>query len=192
MDPTNVLPINARFFLQSLFGTDSPITEKDFSASEIDVLRSAGNRKYVSKPEWARQNDLHEVGQNQAGYLPQTQLRQIDETMQRPYIPQNRQSGYEDYYLMPDRGGWADSVQKTLTDPSYRIATSLGNFGIEDQGDAYRVYDKYNWNGDFDKPVQSLQDVFKGGLTNPTLFLNRLAELYAPKTSRPVNVRVPK
>jgi hypothetical protein len=166
------LPINARFFLDSLQGKTDKITEKDFSPEEIQTLREIGNTKF--RPYGSTK-----------GFDPET-IAAVEKMQREPQV------GYVDYSPNPDRrnAAWA-----TLSDPRYRIATSLGNFGMKDEGDHYKVYDKYTWNGDFKEPVKSLKDLWNNpnvDKTSLTSVGNALAEIYAPKTSRPVEVRIPK
>lgn len=166
------LPVNARFFVDSLQGKTDKITEKDFSPEEIQTLREIGNNKF--RPVVPMFNASSQ------------ELAAIQKDLHSPQV------GYPDYSPNPDQrnAAWA-----TLTDPRYRIATSLGNFGMKDEGDHYKVYDKYNWNGDFKEPVKSLKDLWNNpnvDKTSLTSVGNALAEIYAPKTSRSVELRVPK
>ena len=166
------LPINARFFLDSLQGKTDPITEKDFSPEEIKTLSEIGKNKF--RPAIPT-----------SGFNPQD-IADVEAILHSPQV------GYADYSANPDK---RNALLSTLTDPRYRIATSLGNFGMLDKGDHYQVYDKYNWNGDFKTPVKSLKDIWNNpdvDKTSLTSLGNALAEVYAPKVTRPVNIKVPK
>jgi hypothetical protein len=188
-----MLPINIQLFLDSLRGKTSPITEKDFDPIDIEFLRKFGDRTYGAAVTASRENKLANIELNNNKYLPQTQARLVDSA--QTYQPRlEKQVGYGQYVKeLPDYVNWLDAAHKSFNDPAFRISTSLGNFGMEDKGDYYRVYDKYNWNGDFDKPVNSLQSLWEQTrLGNPTRILNGLAEMFAPKVSRPVELKINK
>lgn len=187
------LPINVRLYLQSLLGETKPITEKDFSKSELEVLKQQGNLKYVKGPKQARQNEQDKLRVNKQGYLPSTLARLYDQTYEKDYTPTSKQITYADYSPAPDLSNWSGTAYKTISDPRFRVATSLGNFGITDNGDHYQVFDDYAWNGDFNSPINSLNDLWnQTRFTRPTELLNGLAELFAPQTKRPVNIRINK
>lgn len=188
-----MLPINIQLFLDSLIGKTTPVTEKDFYPSDIEFLRKFGDRTYGAATTAARENRLADIELNERGYLPQTQARLVDSA--QVYQPKlKKQVTYKNYTKdLPDDNMWLDSVRKSFTDPAFRVSTSLGSFGMEDKGDYYRVYDKYNWNGDFDRPVNSLQSLWdQASFTHPTSILNGLAEMFAPKVTRPVELKINK
>lgn len=178
------VPLNARLFTDSLRGVTTPLTEKDLRPDEIKVLQDIYTQ---------RQNQIrmaNEFANKNPTYSAQDKL---DSAAQAQKLYGSKQVGYGDYapHLF-DLQNWLQSAYNSFTDPRYRIATSLGNFGMEPQGNNLRIYDKYNWNGDFDKPIKSLADVFRStSMTNPTQVLNGLAELFAPKVSRPVEINIP-
>lgn len=183
-----MLPINIQLFLDSLLGKTNTVTEKDFSLEDLDVLRKLGDKRSVAE-DTVRQNRLALLEPRLENYLPQTQARLVDKANSHTI---NRQVQYGHYTKdLPDNNNWTSALTKSFNDPAFRISTSLGNFGMEDKGDHYRVYDKYNWNGDFEKPIKSLGDLWEqASFSKPTEFLNGLAELYAPKVSRPVDIKV--
>lgn len=173
-----LLPVNGRFYLESLLGKTDPITEKDFSEEDLKLLKSEAVSKYITVPANVR---AMQQGQERAGVEVMTAN------------PINPQVSYGDYRGRPDNSNWAQALIKSYTSPEFRIGTSLGNFGIKDRGDHYEAYDTYNWNGDFDKQIKTLQDLWnQTKFSKPTSILNGLAELYAPKVNRPVNIKIPK
>lgn len=176
------VPLNARLFADSLRGVTTPVTERDLRPDELAVLQGIYDK---------RQRTL-------ANETAMIQRSKFEDDLKRDLIANaqktaaDKQVGYMGYHPTPDQYNWLQSVYKTFTDPSYRIATSLGNFGMENQGNNLRFYDKYNWNGDFATPINTLGDLWKqASFARPTETLNALAEMFAPKVSRPVEINIP-
>lgn len=198
-----LLPLNVRIFLQSLYGEQSPITEKDLNRAEIDALKKIGDNRYINFPKYYNANSVELAKILNPTATTQTLLRKVDDATAEKYIP-SKQINYADYSIAPDTPGWLGVAGKTISDPRYRIATTLGNFGMEDRGDHYRAYDTYTWNGDFKEAgggrLSTLNDIFgdenKGFreqlIRKPTLLFNALAEIFAPQVDRKVDIKIPK
>lgn len=194
------LPLNVRLFLESLIGETKPITEKDLTSDELQVLKGQAVAKYVNEP--AIRGNMMRARIKQSieypdslfamQYSPQTYARLIDKSYETPKNIRPQVS-YLDYRAAPDDANWLQAINKTYNSPEFRIGTALGKFGIKDIGDAYEVYDTYNWKNDFDRPITSLKDVFEvSEFSKPTSVLNALAALYAPKVDRPIKIKVNK
>ena len=177
------VPLNARLFIDSLRGVTTPVTEKDLSSDELKVLEDIykkRQRQYENETRMVNKSD---------------KFTDIDKAFYTQSAEQRRtqpQVSYSDYSFAPDRHGWLGALMETMSNPAYRIGTSLGNFGMKQQGNNLNFYDKYNWNGDFAYPIKSLGDLWnQTSIMRPTEILNGLAELYAPKVTRPVNINIP-
>lgn len=178
------VPLNARLFVDSLRGVTTPVTERDLNPDELRVLEDI-----YRKRQRTMESETKMINKSDT-------LTDIDKAffaMNAQKTAQHPQVGYSEYSFQPDRYGWLGSLMQTINNPNYRIGTSLGNFGMKDQGDKLNFYDTYNWNGDFAYPIKNLGDLFKQtSVMRPTEILNGLAELYAPKVNRPVNITIPK
>ena len=176
------VPLNARLFIDSLRGATTPVTERNLRPDELQTLQDIYTK---------RQRTL-------ANETAMIQRSQLEDERKKELIANaiktagNKQVGYGDYSPAPDMNNWLEAAYKSFTDPRFRIATSLGNFGMRQQGNNLNFYDTYNWNGDFARPVNTLKDVWnQASMSRPTEVLNALAEMFAPKANRPVNINIP-
>lgn len=195
-----LVPTNARLFTESLLGNKSPITEKDFSTDEIRAMvdlitsKAAKDNQYEqqlrqsvrSEPkynEFPNQKDGSPVPYSDYLQEKQSKIGTFDKTRGKTSVT------YEDYPTKssPDSMGWIDSVKNSYQDPAYGVATSLGQFNAQDQGNAYQIQDQYNWNKSNNMTLQDLFELFK----RPEAMGNALMRL-GPGVDRPVNINIPK
>ena len=156
------IPTNLRLLGEYLAGAESPITEKDFTTEELDVIRNqivaqkinnealedeyrkAGNADAVETFETTRGRTSVSPYDIQESGLPTTKT-----TFGRSYLSGG--SGAVDK-------GWEESL-KSLNDPSYTVATSLGKYTAEDIDDGFRIRENYDFNkGSLERP-SPIQDI---------------------------------
>ena len=111
------VPINARMFAQSLTGDTSPLTEADMNTADLDALRSAVSRAKAD-------------GRSYFDYLD---LDQADTP--------SRQRG------IPFGEPVTDMISRSLSDPAYRMKTTIGQAGFTDGHEGVTVTDTYDFNG---------------------------------------------
>jgi len=156
------IPTNLRLLGEYLAGAESPITEKDFTTEELDVLRNqivaqkinnevledeyrkAGDADAVETFETTRGRTSIDPYKTEVSELPTKK-----HTLLRSYISGG--SGAVDK-------GWEEAL-KSLNDPSYTVATSLGKYTAEDVDDGFRIRENYDFNrGSLDRPTP-IQDI---------------------------------
>lgn len=167
-----VVPSNARVLLDTMRGKTTPITEKDFSQEELNVLRSMYQQRKL-KNEKNVNNLRRNLFVNEQDYLknPETKIvfteengKQVGRPVQVPYAEyirnvtnqinsyektKNKTSlGYYDYpdgMAAPTFDSWLGSVWKSYTDPAYRMKTILGSYNVFDTPEGRQVVDRYNF-----------------------------------------------
>jgi hypothetical protein len=194
------VPTNARLFGESLLGNTAPITEKDFSSEELQAMLDLILKKSTQDTE--RETQLRSTVRSPESYAAFPNIKGGKDVSYDDYLKEkNSKLGtydktrgktsvqYNDYpdTAMPDTKGWMDSVKSSYTNPTYGVATSLGQFNAQDQDNHYQVQDQYNWNP---SGPASLSDLFEV-LKRPEAIGNALMRL-GPQVSRPVNINIPK
>lgn len=168
----SMVPTNARLLLESVFNKQGPITNKDFSPEELDVIKRQIYMKDVEAPKIAQEAGISD------------------------YIP-TKGIGYGNYHLPKkvDNYNWLQSAYASATDPEYRVATSLGAYGAKPTDSGYKAYDTYRWGDDFQPALKSISDLFthpQVRVDRPTSLINAILELSGNKSSRPVDLNFSK
>ncbi len=175
------LPTNVRLYLEFLAGKDTPITEQDFTADELQYM----------------------VNQLQSRDSAPTFDELFDE---RQAVPVN--AYYSEAVYNPENIG---RFLETLQTPEYRVQTSLGEYtGLKDEeGNFNKIVDAYDFNKE-DLPEllsilrnQNYVDTVNEGnyeismldvlsaLDTPQLAAELFARYVRPEHSRDVNINIP-
>ena len=158
------IPTNLRLFGEYLAGVESPITEKDFTEDELDVIRNQivaqkiNNEVLEDEYRKAGDADAVETFEKTRG---RTSVSPYD--IQESGLPTTKTT-FGRSYLSGGSGavdkGWEESL-KSLNDPSYTVATSLGKYTAEDIEDGFRIRENYDFNrGSLDRPLP-IQDIMR-------------------------------
>jgi hypothetical protein len=207
----NNIPTNIRLLVENMVGVDTPITAKDFTKEElIEIAFLAEKQKRLNikrekrlekrlEADLAKRSEADKAYSErlQKDYIDLTEPIDIDDTKKmlasyrktrgktsvNPYV-QNQQKVVDLDYT--------DSFKRTFTDPTYRVATSLGKYNLYDLNDkALRVKDKYNFN----KKERNLPTNFRNALAmmmaSPELAGEYLANFLSTE-DREVDIIIPK
>ena len=193
----NNIPTNIRLLVENMVGVDTPITAKDFTKEElIEIAFLAEKQKRLNikrekRLEKRLEADLAEGPPEpfMKDYIDDTKKmlasyrKTRGKTSVNPYV-QNQQKVVDLDYT--------DSFKRTFTDPSYRVATSLGKYNLYNLSDkALRVKDKYNFN----KKERNLPTNFRNALAmmmaSPELAGEYLANFLSTE-DREVDIIIPK
>jgi len=193
----NNIPTNIRLLVENMVGVDTPITAKDFTKEELIEMAFLAekqkrlNIKREKRLEKRLEADLAEGPPEpfMKDYIDDTKKmlasyrKTRGKTSVNPYV-QNLQKVVDLDYT--------DSFKRTFTDPSYRVATSLGKYNLYNLSDkALRVKDKYNFN----KKERNLPTNFRNALAmmmaSPELAGEYLANFLSTE-DREVDITIPK
>ena len=156
------IPTNLRLFGEYLAGVESPITEKDFTEDELDVIRNQIIAQKIN-------NEVLEDEYRKAGDADavETFEKTRGRTSVSPYTIQESglptsKTTFGRSYISGGSGavdkGWEEAL-KSLNDPSYMVATTLGKYTAEDVEDGFRIREDYDFNrGASDRP-SPIQDI---------------------------------
>jgi len=156
------IPTNLRLFGEYLAGVESPITEKDFTEDELDVIRNQIIAQKIN-------NEVLEDEYRKAGDADavETFEKTRGRTSVSPYTIQESglptsKTTFGRSYISGGSGavdkGWEEAL-KSLNDPSYMVATTLGKYTAEDVDDGFRIREDYDFNrGASDRP-SPIQDI---------------------------------
>ena len=168
------IPTNLRLFGEYLAGVESPITEKDFTTEELDLIRNQiiaqkiNNEVLEDEYRKAGDADAVETFETTRG---RTSVSPYD--IQESGLPRTKTT-FGRSYLSGGSGavdkGWEDAL-RSLDDPRYTVATSLGKYTAEDVEDGFRIRENYDFNrgaSDRPSPIQDVEsfDQLKNLLTN--------------------------
>lgn len=168
------IPTNLRLFGEYLAGVESPITEKDFTTEELDLIRNQiiaqkiNNEVLEDEYRKAGDADAVETFKTTRG---RTSVSPYD--IQESGLPRTKTT-FGRSYLSGGSGsvdkGWEDAL-RSLDDPRYTVATSLGKYTAEDVDDGFRIRENYDFNrgaSDRPSPIQDVEsfDQLKNLLTN--------------------------
>ena len=170
-DVYNKIPTNARLLVENILGRKSDITEKDFTEDELVemiLLSEMQENNYRNKKNRKFANQpLNQTTVSSYGADPQALgAKQVDES-------------------------YAASLYRTLTDPQYRVATSLGRFESESNPDDITIKDEYNFNEKQRDLPTDLVGMLGRIVNSPELAGEYLANLFNT-SPRQVNIKVPK
>ena len=168
------IPTNLRLFGEYLAGVESPITEKDFTEDELDVIRNQIIAQKIN-------NEVLEDEYRKAGDADavETFEKTRGRTSVSPYDIQDAglptfKTTFGRRYFSGGEGlvdkGWEESL-KALDDPNYMVATTLGKYTAEDVDDGFRIREDYDFNrgaSDRPSPIQDIEsfDQLKNLLIN--------------------------
>ncbi len=189
----NAIPINARMLLGTMLGSRAPITEKDLSPAELQVLADViASKKHVNEinERWT----AADLANPATEYDDPAGHKAIAEKLLATFSKDRAKTsiGYDDY--PGDRLATSDGMGATLwrsfTDPAYRMATTLGRFNAYDTPQGTEIRDKYN----FDTRTY-IGDRSLGGLlrnsSGPLDFFDNYMNTRNPGATRDVNIRLP-
>ena len=193
----NNIPTNIRLLVENIVGIDTPITAKDFTKDElIEIAFLAEKQKRLNIKREKRLERRLEA--DLAGGPPEPLLKDyIDDTkkMLASYKTTRGKTSVNPYVQNLQKVvdlDYTDSFKRTFTDPSYRVATSLGKYNLYNLSDkALRVKDKYNFN----KKERNLPTNFRNALAmmmaSPELAGEYLANFLSTE-DREVDITIPK
>jgi hypothetical protein len=130
-------------------------------------------------------------------YIKRTvnKLESFDKTKNKTSVSYN---DYPDALAAPTFDSWINAIKKSYTDPAYRMKTTLGSFNVNETPEGAKVSDTYNFDArdfyqmkGFNLDEANAYDLWKKS-NGPVDFLDMMMIKYAPKTSRPVNIQLPK
>jgi len=218
------MPSNIQTYLSSFFGDTSPITEKNFSQEDLDTLLKIINRKaqrnldrqfslennlYDTPSEYRRRPDYSLVEKSKGKFTSEEQTysqkqaelkRQLESYRKNP----NKISvSYGDYGVKsgedaaPVGQNWISALSQSFNDPAFRLASTLGSFNAYDEGDNYRIEDRYKFNNDqqwfYKNASQSPLSKIIGQYWNQPGSLGEiLFNKYKQGQERPVNFNIKK
>ena len=196
------IPTNIRLFMEQMFGADSPITEEDFTAEELEAIRrqiTEQQRKNTIREENVRNNtERYERMMNNplegdsgvtAGLTPegladrQRALDSYERTRNRTSVNPYSLSGYR------EPGG---AIRKSFTSPGYNIATTLGKYRAE-QGEegVTTIQDTYDWNvAERSEHLPKGLAALRSMMRNPEIFGEFLMRMRNP-SPREINITLP-
>jgi hypothetical protein len=215
------LPVNIQTFLDTVGGNTSPITEKNFNASELGALKQTvlqrlkANREneenlknlQLNTPQEYRLNPDKEMVQNGKSFtsqdVPYVQAQQNLQNKIDSYSKDRSKTsfGYGDYPIAsgenaaPVGQGWKSMLEQSAFDPAFRMAATLGSANAYDRGDHYEVQDKYKFNG---SPLyrvnenNTLPEIIKKYYDQPGSLGEVLFRKYLGNRSRDVSINIPK
>lgn len=202
------VPVNIRTFIETLTGNTDPITEKDFTAEDLEYLRRLYNTKKSA-------NQAHEQGlisskdkansgewltkEVKDGVLVDTTaetLQEIDKKLKSYDSTRHKTSiKYGDYANMAtdvnESDGWYSQLSSSFTDPGHRAVTTLGQFNVVEQpGGSAVIQDTYDWTH---VPVNTQQaaEGLAASVGSPQTLGNAVMRIFKPNVSRSVNIKLP-
>ena len=179
----DVIPSNMKLFAQYMLGSNSPITEEDFTKEELQLMRSQILRQQAKNQEnedkW--RNQVAGMDQDDPNFeMASKKLRSYEDTKDRTAL-----DAYDDV-------DWDnESVLSSFSDPAYNLATTLGSYSAHQTPEGLVVKDKYDW-GDTDTSKLSMGDKVKAILTADSVRQagNAIARTFRDSHSRPVEIKL--
>ena len=209
------IPPTARLLAEGAMGVHSPITERDFSQSDIQNMKdrfleqqqSNANReknlqdiqnfmtpeKYrhyqaMTEQPIASDEEYRRFMANNA-----TKLQSFQDTRGQTSVPYGTTFGKEDQpnqplsVYSPEQGGIANAINRSYNDPGYRTGMTLGRFNVYDTPQGRIAVDNYDFRG----TKQSLSDIAKDFQTKPGVTAIRGAiPTLLPNIERPVAINL--
>lgn len=212
------VPANARIFMSTVAGNRSPITEKDFTDTELSTLRDLYNEKTASNRE--RQENYRNLQYNtprEYQLSPETRIDPIkggraipvsysdwQEDLKRKEDSYNKNPtktsvSYEDYNVKkgyntaPVMDGWLNTIMNSYRDPRQALMGTLGSFNFQDNGG--RVEDTYGMKKDqqwyyHNAANKGLMDILQRYYDKPGSLGENLYRKYLGDAERPVNINL--
>jgi hypothetical protein len=211
------VPPTARLFAESAMGAHSPITERDFSPSDIQNMkdRLAEQQQFNARreknlqtiqdtmtPEAYRHYQAmtdQPIGSDEdyRRYMAHNAeaIKTFQDTRGQTGVPYGTTFGKEDQpnqplsVYSPEQGNLLTSLQRSYTDPGYRTGMTLGRFNVYDTPQGRVAVDNYDFRG----RKQSWSDVVKGFQEQPfvTALRGSIPTVF-PNIDRPVAVNLDK
>jgi len=186
------IPTNIRLFMEQMFGADSPITEEDFTAEELEAIRrqiTEQQRKNTIREENIRNNtERYEIAGKEFrrfsdDFDRRRALDSYERTRNRTSVNPYSLSGYR------EPGG---AIRKSFTSPGYNIATTLGKYRAE-QGEegVTTIQDTYDWNvAERSEHLPKGLAALRSMMRNPEIFGEFLMRMRNP-SPREINITLP-
>ena len=161
----NRVPVNARMPVENVLGRTAPITEKDFSPSDLEAIRQQYQRQMnVLSDEYAmnrsRQDSLtpgnalqydpigaaqgvsgQDVYARMQGDLA-GRVGRYERMMADKRVPVDRYAGHSGHM---DEQGWGKTL-RDFGDPDARIASTLGRYVVQEHPQGPVAHDTYDFN----------------------------------------------
>ena len=161
----NRVPVNARMLVENVLGRTAPITEKDFSPSDLEAIRQQYQRQMnVLSDEYAMNRSRQEsltpgnalqydpigAAQGASGQDVFARMQgdlagrvgRYERMMANRRIPVDRYAGQSGHM---DEQGWGKTL-RDLGDPDARIASTLGRYVVQEHPQGAVAYDTYDFN----------------------------------------------
>lgn len=200
----NRVPVNARILAENVLGRTAPITEKDFSPSDLEAIRRQYQRQMnVLSDEYAmnrsRQDSLtpmnalqyDPIGAAQGASAQDVYVRlqrdlagrvgRYERMMADRRVPVDRYAGHSGHM---DEQGWGKTLHD-LGNPDARIASTLGRFVVQEHPQGAVAHDMY----DFDRLGTEKDEGFSwNALAHPVAFADMMMRKYHLGHPLPVEI----
>lgn len=190
-DLYKLIPTNARLYGESLLGSTSPITEKDFTPSELAVMREMYQKQKQANDAKMQQykEGIPQIKDEKLREQLLQKLKTYEDTKNKTSISYDE---YPENRSVVDTTGLA-GLYKSFTDPYYTVSTSLGRYNVMETPTGPQVVDNYNWDNEL-KMIESLpkEKLNEMSLQSIENALAKIAAHLKPSTNRPVNIKLEK
>lgn len=209
------VPPTARLLAESAMGVHTPITERDFSPSDIQNMKdrlaeqqqfNASRERNLQSiqdtmtPEGYRHYQAmtdQPIGGSEDYRLFMAQnaekLKSFQDTRGQTAVPYGNTFGRDDQsnqplsVYTPEQGNFLTSMQRSYTDPGYRTGMTLGRFNVYDTPQGRVAVDNYDFRGRKQTPSEMLHEF----QTQPTVTAIRGAiPTVFPNIERPVAINL--
>ena len=190
------LPTNMRLLAEYMAGVERPITEKDFTAEELEFIRQqiAQQQQQNMAQEQELKNKVDLLRQ-QTKATSGVKLANPEEILEKTLSDLNTYETTRGTTAITDPykrarevvdQNYINSLSKSFTDPQYNVATSLGKYVATDEDNGMRIRDSYDFNRGERKLPGGLA-ALRHMATGPEVLLEYLANSI-DRTPRPVDL----
>lgn len=196
----HLVPANLRLVGEYLLGRRSPITEDDFTQSDLDYMRQQHDQtRNALQDEYALNISSRERGENPLS------ISRLSEGYETGEGQRSRGAAIANYERWAHKGmvpitkypgttgniddyGWGEIVN-SFSDPQTRVATSLGRYGVQNTPQGDMAYDTYDFNKYGTEKSEALSwDMLHN---HPVKFLDTAIRKYNLGSPLPVQVVLP-
>ena len=180
-----VVPVNARTFIETAMGKTTPITERDFSPEELDTLKqsvkAAKSKNSLSEEHYRKNLQTSSAEYNKK---PETEwLQNLSGKYEEFVVPysewiKRNQSAVDSYEKTRDRTSisygdypiksgetaapvgqnWGSAIYQSYTDPGFRLASTLGSAKYHENGGKPFIEDSYGFSSDHPGVYKGITD----------------------------------